>query len=510
MSRTFCFRTVCWMTVAVVAACAGAPPGWAGPTSLPVGARAIALGGSAAAAIEDVYAVYHNPAMLDTVSRIQTAAEFSGVNLGAGDLLSRSFAGAAVPTASRGTFGLYWDNCSAAGIYAENTVGIAYGRRGLRGSGFLSSLSVGIRIKVLGISYAAPGTVYDNDGYAVSGGDDLFAGGSIRTAFSVDGGLVWHPANNYRVGLAINDAAEPNISLVSEPGVVVPRQIVLGVVNSGGAHQFTVDVGMRGDESFAAIGLARRVATPVTLFGSFRYAGRNGSRVMHSVEPAFGAECRFNDVALTYALRWPVSELETFGSHTLSVSCLFGPVIRVQEDTVALRATVGALSEQVRRQESEIASLRRRLDDLLNRQPRPAPAPAPVPQPAPQRTQPDVAEKQRRMDEQKYLDVSEQYFAKREEMSFLERLRLVELVLRQFKDTQVNISRMEAEYRSLVGQRDTMRKEHENSRAYYQKLRKRGAPKEDLLFVLERIVEKYQPYGVDVQWVETERRELKQ
>ncbi|MDW8055591.1 MAG: conjugal transfer protein TraF [Elusimicrobiota bacterium] len=472
-------------------------------SGLPVGAKYIALGGQVSVT-EDVYSVYYNPACVDYIEQQQVAAEYTMMFLGLSDGISRGFFGYGLPTKKYGSFGLYWNILQGGSLYSENVFAFVYSKK--RILSYLPSLSLGIRPKVYVITYGRV-EVYDNDGMYVSDNDTAFAkNGNSKSVMSLDIGFSYQLAQNYILGLQINDVTKPNISLFNKQDVVVPMKILVGLANVNKIYGLNLDVGFKNIDMIISAGAQIKLLNEkLRLYGSVKYTSRNyKTKSVSLVEPSVGAEFVFDGVNVAYAFNYPISGIDVFGNHTVSISYRFGPVVKLPEDTSALYAKIDNLEQQLKQKDAEIEELKRKLDELLKK-----PLPKEVKPEVKPPVQPPAEKPQEKQltPKERYESLWKRYTEMKDQMSFVDRIKTVETIIKQFKG-QTDITAAQKELNELTKQKEAMNKELQTSKNYYLKLKSANVPKSELRTVLERIKKKYEGYGLDVNWIDEELKQL--
>lgn len=479
-------------------------------TGLPVGAKYIALGGQVSL-VEDVYSVYYNPACVDYTTQHQLAAEYTGMFVGLPENISRAFLGYVLPTKKVGSLGFCWTSLNTAGLYSENTVAVVYSKQKLLS--YLPQLSAGIRAKFYHISYGKLDGVYDNNGWWSLGTDSALKDKSSKLALSLDLGFSYKLAQNYVLGLYINDVNQPNISLFDSPDVVVPLKIVFGIANINPVYGLNLDISFKDKDFVGAAGVQYKLSKKLTLYGSGKFTLRSYTdKTVSLIEPSFGIEFSFDGFNISYAFNYPLSGLDVFGNHTMSVTYKFGPVIKLPEDTAVLYAKIDSLEKQLKQKDAEIEELKKKLDELLKK---PLPvekptkekvAPPPTPTPIPPAKPPE--EKKELTPKEQYESLFNRYLEMKEQLPFVERIKTVETIIKQFKD-KTDVTAAKKELDALLKQQKQIETEVQTSKSYYYKLKSSGADKKTLTDLLNRIKKKYTGYGVDLNWVEEELKQLK-
>lgn len=470
-------------------------------TGLPVGAKYIALGGQVSVC-DDVYSVYYNPASADLLPQQQVAAEYTGMMLGLPDSIGKSFLGYLFPTKKVGSFGLYWTNLAAGALYSEHTFAFVYSKQKI----ILPRLSIGLRPKVYYISYGKPDGVYDNNGRWQNGIDSSLENKSSKLSFGIDLGFVYQLAQNYAIGLQIENINQPNISLFDNSEVVIPTKFLLGITNINPKYGLNLDFGLKSSDILTSFGFQYKMLNDkLRLYSSVKLTIRSYTeKTVSLIEPSAGVEYVFDGFNIAYAFNLPLSGIDSFGNHTVSVSYKFGPVVKLPEDTSVLYAKIDKLEQQLKEKEQEIEQLKKKLDELLSK-PLPKEEKPKKPEVKPKEK---VEEKKEMTPKQQYEELFNRYLSKKAEMTLVEQIKVVDTIIKQFKD-KTDVSSAQIELNSLLKQQKAANDELQMSKSYYYKLKSAGTPPAELKVLLERIKKKYDGYGLDLKWIDEELQKLK-
>jgi chromosome segregation ATPase len=222
------------------------------------------------------------------------------------------------------------------------------------------------------------------------------------------------------------------------------------------------------------------------------------------IEPSAGVEYVFDGFNIAYAFNLPLSGIDSFGNHTVSVSYKFGPVVKLPEDTTVLYAKIDKLEQQLREKEQEIEQLKKKLDELLSK-PLQKEEKLKKPEVKPKEK---VEEKKEMTPKQQYEELFNRYLSKKEEMPLVEQIKVVDTIIKQFKD-KTDVSSAQKELNSLLKQQKAANDELQMSKSYYYKLKSAGTSPAELKVLLERIKKKYDGYGLDLKWIDEELQKLK-
>lgn len=191
-------------------------PTYAGFTDLNAGARSMGMGGAFVGLADDASAPLYNPAGIGSFQRMDLLFNYSSLygGLTNGSLYS-GYAGAVVPTASMGTFGLGFyqrgASVSSENLYTESVLVLNYAQQ-------IKQLSLGMTVKSLISSWNSDRLI--NNDYLTDDG---------ATAVDVDLGLLYHPFPNLSLGvaaenvigadMAIGDNGEDKLDRVLKTGI---------------------------------------------------------------------------------------------------------------------------------------------------------------------------------------------------------------------------------------------------------------------------------------------------
>ncbi|MCX7716353.1 MAG: conjugal transfer protein TraF, partial [Endomicrobia bacterium] len=458
-----------------------------------------------------VYSVYYNPASVDYVNQQQIAAEYTGMFLGLPESVTRAFIGYVFPTKKVGSFGFYWNTLQASLLYSENVFAIVYSKQKI--VSYLPRLSAGVRPKIYYTSFAKPDGIYDNSGWWTYGTDTALKHKSSKLAVGVDLGFSYSLAQNYILGLFFENINQPNISLFDNSDVVIPTKFLAGITNINPIYGLNLEIGIKGHDFISSFGVQYRLwKDKLRLYGSVKLTSRGyNTKTVALIEPSFGGEFVFDGVNIAYAFNYPLSGVEVFGNHTVSVAYRFGPVVKLAEDTSVLYAKIDNLEKQLKQKDAEIEQLKKQIDELLKK---PLPTevrpekPKITPPVKPQEPVKEKVEEKELTPKQQYETLFNKYLQMKDQLSFTDRLKTIDTLIRQFKG-KTDISQAEKEFNELVKQQKAVIEEMQTAKSYYYRLKSSGTAKKELVELLERIKKKYSGYGLDLNWVEEELRQLR-
>jgi regulator of replication initiation timing len=303
---------------------------------------------------------------------------------------------------------------------------------------------------------------------------------------------------------------------------VIPTKFLLGIANINPKYGLNLDFGLKSSDILTSFGLQYKMLNDkLRLYSSVKLTIRSYTeKTVSLIEPSAGVEYVFDGFNIAYAFNLPLSGIDSFGNHTVSVSYKFGPVVKLPEDTSVLYAKIDKLEQQLREKEQEIEQLKKKLDELLSKplpkeeeklkKPEVKPKEKVVPPAVPTEEKPKekVEEKKEMTPKQQYEELFNRYLSKKEEMPLVEQIKVVDTIIKQFKD-KTDVSSAQKELNSLLKQQKAANDELQMSKSYYYKLKSAGTSPAELKVLLERIKKKYDGYGLDLKWIDEELQKLK-
>ncbi|MBI4424136.1 MAG: type IX secretion system membrane protein PorP/SprF [Elusimicrobia bacterium] len=272
--------------------------------------RAAAMGGASLATPDDSTAMFLNVAGLGRLEAPEAYMMASKLYAGLDGVasLSKSFMTAGVPT-RHGSFGLAIGEFKAAGLMAERTFAVGFAR------------SLGQRLR-LGVAGKLLHHGFSPEGDPLAQNDPVFSGGTSKSAFALDLGLMASLTRNLELGFAVRNLNSPDVGLATEDRV--PREfrggLALGFDSVG--IKATGELAMRNSPGF---GLASSIAP---MFGleksllqglvSFRVGGGPN-------DLAGGVGLRKGSFGFDYSMSWS-RQLSSghLGTHLLGIRYQFG------------------------------------------------------------------------------------------------------------------------------------------------------------------------------------------
>jgi len=492
---------------------------------IPIGARPAGLGGAYTALSDDVYSICYNPAGMALIPRAEFTAQYSQLYVGLWDnsKLSYSFVGLSQPVKFKrdyGTVGLSWLMFNTDDIYKENTGVFSYAKSiGFSGN---KSIELGLNFKFLSLIYGKHDYTYDaltDDGntWSVEKGqkqeDSLFQDyGFNKSAFTFDLGAQYSIFKNYKLGLMLSNITEPNIALDPKQDAKLSRRINFGLAHTGKNYALAIDYMTRqfNETQDYRISVAGEQYFPFGI--GLRASIIAGSRELSNIACGFGYKT--NSLQIDYALEYPLSGIRgTMGNHKVSLILRFGPIVRMPEETTLLQQKLIATEQKLSDAEKEIQRLKNELEKLLKKPPTEIKPVEPVKPPKP--VKPEVPEKpvvpakpEISNIEQNYQKEYSDYRKLAPTMDFVKRLQTIKSIVEKYRNKNIDISSAEQEYRLLVDEQKTQEKMYKDSMVYYRKMEARGIDKKTKIDLLKRIINKYQPYGIDVSEARNELEKL--
>lgn len=492
---------------------------------LPVGARASGMGEAATAVADDVYSLYYNPAGLMQLTRPELGAYYSRLFVGLSDNseIARSFVGYGQPLGKEGRWGsggISYLSLTLSGLYKEETVGFGYAcslRERWNVGGSLKWLK-----KTIGTDEYTNNAINPVTGAATGQADPLFANGRSKSAAAFDVGTQYQMSSHYALGAVIRNLNAPNMALgaASDPA---PRYYAVGVARRTRESAISVEAGeykstqgnyrisLGGERWFEAIGIRAGFAV--------------GSR-SYSVG-SFGASYRLPGFQLDYAMNYPLQGVKgTLGNQQISLTMRFGkpPADPLQDELLRERQKRLEAEAEVMEARAERDRLKGEIEKLTQL---PPPAP-PAAEPAASPAEPAAVAAQV-LDLERSLKVAQEKIEKGEEVQVrkvllgeyaagveeylklrrtgataVARLEAIRKLARRFEGSELDLTAVRQERNSLEDEVAKAERDYKLSLGFYETLVKRGASAEERRRMLERILARYKPVGLDVGSVERE------
>ena len=274
------------------------------------GPRPASMGGAFTALADDANAIWFNPAGIAQLQQRQAttmyARLFPGLNF---DKLHNFLLGYVQPIGSFGHLGVGWCGLKA-DVYSENVISVAYAKS------WRDRLYFGVTGKWLqwsADSYTDPITgVSDQDFSNSSIAFDVGALYNIGTFFNYA---------TIKVGAAVQNLNEPNISQSGEDSGKIPRTLRAGLLFDTENYLVEADILRYGDLTKFLFGVELKTAGPYDLrvrAGTIQLAGDYEGG---EFDGGFGITVK--GISVDYAFLYPMQIKQMGGSHRFSLSYKF-------------------------------------------------------------------------------------------------------------------------------------------------------------------------------------------
>lgn len=473
---------------------------------LPVGARAAGMAGAYAAAADDTLSLYYNPAGLARVRRPELSATLSRLfwGLDDGSNLGRQFVGYAHPlSGDSGVLGVSYVHQGLSSLYSENTYGLSYGR-------VWGDWNFGGTIKSIGKKFGSDSyssNAVDSSGVSL-GVPDAGAAGKSKNATAVDLGAQYNVTSHYILAAAWRNINQPNVAVSGSDKAPSAFSLAVERWTRIAALSFQITEAQyngRWDQNFA-LGGERWFFNGMGL----RAGLGTGTRSAHRFSVGLGF--RREPIQVDYAIDYPLGNLTTFGSHLISFSVRFGPPpmdpleLKVdQERKARLKA------------EDEIADLKKKIQALLEKSGMPAP-PKPILPPLPAKVEeakpaappkpakPSVSAK----DLMEYTEALKFYaYQVKSGVAVDQRVGTLQSILEKFQNKNIDMAAVRRELSRLQDENKKVAEDYKLAEAYYQKIVQTGISSDERAILLDRIIKKYKPFGLDTSVLEGELNSLR-
>ncbi len=271
-------------------------------------ARPTGLGGAFVAVADDVTAGWFNPAGLAQLEGRGASFTYSKpyASLDGVDI-SLSCISYLHSLGERGTVSAGWARFSTADLYQEDTFLVSYGYD-------LSLLQAGASLKFFNRA-----VVMDER----TAQDEVFSGGSSKSAFSVDLGAFKTWGETLTTGLCVKNVNEPNVGfLANDP---VPSELWLGASDTFAVEKAAGDLMGTVALSFRNKVYNIHAGAELWLLNHTLAARAGGNRNEASVGSSYLYAIPNSSLTLEthYSFSWPFSIEGTAGSHRLSLGIQF-------------------------------------------------------------------------------------------------------------------------------------------------------------------------------------------
>lgn len=479
------------------------------------------MGEAYTAIVDDVYALYYNPAGVLQMDRPEIGTYYSRLFVGLTDnsQIGRMFVGYAQPLGKNGRhggIGSSYTTLNLPGLYKEETIGLTYGRE------YLRNWNIGGTVKLLrksiGTDEYSNNAINPLTGSAVGSADPLLAANRSQSAIGIDLGFQYRMSRAYALGFAARNVNAPDLALGSDKdtapavtSVALARKMRTGSLDMEVTNWNSASNNTRfsiGGEHWFKNGFALRAG------------GGLGSRNYSTL--SIGASYRLESIQIDYAGVLPLQGVEgTLGMQQMSLTVRLGkpPVDPLEKQLLKEKEERVRAETEARYAKAETDRLKRQLYELTE---------------AKSKTQRDEEEKaaQRALEEaeaqrnllnqessraadrqrtafNEYTAALADYNAKvRSGIGLREKRVLLEGILAQFKDRGVDTSTVTRELRSVKSDEAKAKKNFDLSMDFYRRLVQQGANRDERRGMLERIIQKYKDSGIEIRAAEEEMRSL--
>jgi hypothetical protein len=342
----------------------------------PVGARPAAMGEAFTAVADDVHSLYYNPAGLASLYRPEATAYYARPYPGLSDQskTAHTFVGAALPIPKDGRWGglgIGYQEFRVDSLFKERTVTLGYGR-----SFFSDRLALGMGLKQLSRLFGETSDTQnafsgEDPGNRTFAEDPVFQNGHEKSALGIDLGTLYALFPRVRVGLSLENVNRPDLGLVQKnPLPMVTR---LGAVYDKTYGKVGAEVSHRtflSGQSDTRLHLGGERQWGFKRYGllSLRGGAAMGGRDYRQVN--LGAGYEVNGMVLDYVFTIPMGAADGMGNvHNVSLSFKFGR--SYSEDDLAdelqrEREAAARAEEAMRAAETEAAYVKEERNKLLS------------------------------------------------------------------------------------------------------------------------------------------------
>lgn len=508
-----------------------ARPAWAGFVPLPTGARAAGLAEAFTATADDAFAVVYNPAGLVHLTRPEITTHFNRIFSGFedGSSLDQTFFAYAQPLpAKKGkhahAMGLSYAHAGST-LYEESAVSLAYGRE------VFKNWNAGLTLKSLKREYGSTPETADalnvDTGARAGAKDPLLAKGDSAGAIGADLGLQARLSRNYALGAALRNINQPDVAVGSDDKA--PMIFTLGLGRWTRSVHLALEAGAWRNESSYDSRMSfsgeRWFSNGVGLRSGLAVGTRQYTRL------ALGLAFRARYFQVDYAPSFPLQGMEeTLGSHLVTLTVRFGappedPLERqialerenrqkAEQELIRMRQLLLEMTSGERKiistetQEVEDAS-RQAMEEAGGAWEDPAallpPEPAPKPKPKPKPAKPGVDPAVMKA----YSEALKFYAQQTKDGAAVsERKATLRRILEKYQKSGISMSTVRAELKKLESDDARVNEDFSLAVEYYHRVAAQGLAVDDKIILLQRIISKYRPLGVDTRGVERELADL--
>ncbi|MBN1385022.1 MAG: hypothetical protein JW983_09105 [Elusimicrobia bacterium] len=293
------------------------------------GARPAGMGGAYTAVSDDSNGMLYNPAGICQLKNVEVNFMHAELYTGLREVdLGLKYAAIVCPAGKVGTFGANWANFVSADQYKEDTLSLTYAAP-LTKQDATPKVFCGINVKQLRHAY-----VLDQRTET----DPVFAEGDSKSAITADFGL-WLEAfsddpHRISLGVVVKNMTQPDVGLKTED--IVPSELRLGiaykVIRWGKVKNFLTSIdGVYRKQEWGTTSdkVNLHIGSEAWFFDEFLgfRIGSNYTELTSGVSFKISIWDKFR-TQLDYAFMWPLQIQESMGSHRISLSCRFGPLVK--------------------------------------------------------------------------------------------------------------------------------------------------------------------------------------
>lgn len=502
----------------------------------PVGARPAAMGEAFTAVADDVHSLYYNPAGLASLYRPEVTAYYARPFPGLSDQskTAHTFVGAAMPIPKDGRWGglgLGYQEFRVDDLFKERTVTLAYGR-----SLFSDRFALGFGLKELDRIFGETGDTKNAFSGADPGNrtfleDPVFQSGHQKSALGVDLGALYAVVPRVRLGLSLENVNRPDLGLTQADRL--PMVTRFGAVYDKTFIKLSGEVSHRtylAGQSDTRLHLGGERQWGFKRFGllSLRAGAAAGGRDYRHVN--FGAGYEVSGLVLDYVFTIPMGAADGTGNlHNVSLSFKFGrsyseddladelqqereAAARAEEAMKAAETEAAYMKEERNKLLSEYATELERMKAELEEAKKKGLATIVVPE---HRLTP--AERERLARQKARQEYAAAYDASMRAYGTLvsrgagleDRVSHLKSTLEKYKNKGLDVSSAVSELERVNSELAQVTTEYRITMDFYKKTVAQGADAAERLSLLERILKKYSPSGINLSDVRNEIAKLK-
>lgn len=502
----------------------------------PVGSRPAGMGEAFTAVADDVHSLYYNPAGLASLYRPEVTAYYARPFPGLSDQTktAQTFVGAAMPIPKDGRWGglgVGYQEFRVDSLFKERTVTLAYGR-----SLFSDRLALGFGLKELDRIFghtddtenAFSGTDPGNRTFSE---DPVFQNGHQKSALGIDVGALYALVPRVRLGMSLENVNRPDLGLSQADSL--PMVTRVGAVYDKTYIKLSGEVSQRtslAGQSDTRLHLGGERQWGFKRFGLLSLRGGAGLGGRDYRQVNFGAGYEVSGLVLDYVFTIPLGAADDTGNeHNMSLSFKFGrsyseddladelqrerdATARAEEAMKAAEIEAAYMKEERNKLLSEYATELERMKAELNEVKNTVPATIVVPG---RRLTPAERERlARQKARQEYAaayDASMRAYATwvSRGAGLEDRASHLKSTLDKYKNKGIDVSSAVSELERVNSELAQVTTEYRITMDFYKKTVAQGADAAERLSLLERILKKYAPSGINLSDVRNEIAKLK-